>query len=516
MNDQISGYYLDREQQAIVLDNSKYLLVVAGAGSGKTLTILGKIHYLLKYQKINPNKILCISFTKKAADSLKDKIKNEFHYDIPVYTFHKLSLEILKEQKQSYEIADSNLLENMIHKFFTEIILSYPRQMKLILNYFKIKKYKNVKKSYLSFYQNNQKLFLLLENLLSTFIHLLKCNHYSLEDFPMFLKKVKRTFSYSKYKKEKIFLILSLNLYLLYQEYLEENGEIDFDDMIQKATEVIHNQGSHNSYQYIIIDEYQDTSYIRFTLVKKILEKTNAKLMVVGDDFQSIYRFTGCDLSLFIYFTNYFKDAKIMKIQNTYRNSQELIKVAGDFVMKNKKQISKELCSHKTLEKPIQIIYYHNLKECFKKLIMEIYQSTKKSILVLGRNNKDIQLVLDKCFELKEDGTIIYKLDTKIKLYYLTAHKSKGLEEENVIIINLVDSYLGFPNQIKDDKVLRLVSKNREKYPYSEERRLFYVALTRTKNYVYLLVPFKNPSIFVTELIHDYPKMINIQNKKEK
>lgn len=506
MNDKINGYYLDREQQAIVMDESKNLLVVAGAGSGKTLTILGKINYLVKYKKINPNEILCISFTKKAADSLKTKIENEFGFTMPVYTFHKLSLEILKEQKEIYEIADSNLLENIIHEFFLETILSYPQQMKLVLYYFKIRKHKNIKQSYLFFYQNNKKLFILLENLLSTFIHLLKCNHHSLEDFSLFLKQARKTFSYSNYKKEKRFLILALNIYLLYQKYLKENEEIDFDDMIVKATKVV--KDNKRSYRYIIIDEYQDTSYIRFRLVKEILDRTGAQLMVVGDDFQSIYRFTGCDLSLFINFVHYFKEAKIMKIQNTYRNSQELIKVAGDFVMKNKKQISKRLCSHKSLQKPIQIIYYHNLKECFKKVITEIYQSTKKPILVLGRNNKDIQLVLDKYFKLKEDGTIIYQLNTNMKLYYLTAHKSKGLEEENVIIINLVKSYLGFPNQIKDDRILRFVSKSIERYPYSEERRLFYVALTRTKNYVYLLVPYKNPSIFVKELVKDYPDMV--------
>lgn len=236
--------------------------------------------------------------------------------------------------------------------------------------------------------------------------------------------------------------------------------------------------------------------------------------MVVGDDFQSIYRFTGCDLSLFINFTHYFKDAKIMKIQNTYRNSQELIKVAGDFVMKNKKQISKKLRSSKKLEKPIQIIYYHNLKKSFQDLVVKIYQNTHKPILVLGRNNKDIGFVLNREFQLKKDGKIMYKLDTNIELYYLTVHKSKGLEEENVIIINLVDSYLGFPNQIKDEKVLRFVCRNNEKYSFSEERRLFYVALTRTKNYVYLLVPYKSPSIFIKELERDYAKMLTIYQSK--
>lgn len=511
MNDKINGYYLDTEQRKIVQDESKHLLVVAGAGSGKTLTILGKIHYLVKYKDVNPDEILCISFTKKAADSLKEKIKKEFGYHMPVYTFHKLSLEILKENHQEYEIADSNLLENIIHEFFRDTILNYDKQMKLVLNYFKIKKIKNIKEHYLQFYNKNQKKILLLEKLLSTFIHLLKCNNHTLEDFPTFLKKAKKTIFYTKYQKEKLFLTLALNIYLLYESYLNENKEIDFDDMIMKATNEVREKNIYQNYKYVIIDEYQDTSYIRFQLVKEILNKTKANLMVVGDDFQSIYRFTGCDLSLFLNFKSYFPEAKIMKIQNTYRNSQELIKVAGNFVMKNKKQIPKNLHSNKVLLKPIRIVYYHQIKDKFEELVLKIYQETNQPILVLGRNNKDIYSVLNHNFKLEEIGKITYQKNPKINLYYLTSHKSKGLEEENVIMINLTDDLLGFPNRIRDDKVLRFVSKNQEKYPYSEERRLFYVALTRTKNYVYLLVPYKNKSIFIKELLKNYPKQIEIK-----
>lgn len=498
MNDKINGYYLDKEQQEIVLDESKYLLVVAGAGSGKTLTILGKINYLIKYKNIKPEEILCISFTKKAADSLKDKIKKEFNLNMQVYTFHKLSIEILKEEN-IYEIADANLLENIIHEFFYETITKYDNHMKIVLKYFKIKPKKEIKKSYLKFYNKNLKQIIILEKLLSTFIHLLKCNNYSLNDFSIFLKQSRKTFSYSKYIKEKRFLLLAINIYLIYQTYLNENNEIDFDDMIIKATNYVKDNEIKKKYKYIIIDEYQDTSYIRFKLINELINKTDANLMVVGDDFQSIYRFTGCDLSLFLDFKSYFPEAKIMKIQNTYRNSQELIKIAGDFVMKNKKQIYKKLHSNKTLDNPIKIIYYNDIKKSFKELILKIHNETFQSILVLGRNNNDINLILDDELNL-ENGNIIYKKYPDIKMYYLTIHKSKGLEEENVIIINLENKILGFPNQIKDDKVLRFVSRNNDKYPYSEERRLFYVALTRTKNYVYLLVPNKNQSVFINEI----------------
>lgn len=504
MNDKIYGYYLDKEQQKIVLDKSKYLLVVAGAGSGKTLTILGKINYLVKYKKINKNDILCISFTKASSESLKEKIKQEFNLDMNVYTFHKLSLEIIKENKIRYNITDKDTLDNIIHNFIFIDVLNNKKYMKRILKHFKIK-YKN-KKEYLKFIENNEEVEL-FEKLISTFIHLFKCNGYKLEDFNLFLKKAKRKIF--KYSYNKNFLIIVLNIYLEYEKYLKTNKEIDFDDMIIKATNLVNKKGIKHKYKYIIIDEYQDTSLVRFNLIKEILDKTNSNLMVVGDDFQSIYRFTGCDISLFLNFKKYFKKAKILKIQNTYRNSQELIDIAGNFVMKNKSQINKNLKSNKHINKPIKIVYYENIRRKFIEIINKIHKETNKPILILGRNNKDINILLNNKIKLENDN-LIYLENKNIKMKYLTVHKSKGLEEENVIIINLEDKLLGFPNKIEDSKLLKYVTKNKEKYLYSEERRLFYVALTRTKNNNYLLVPKNKESQFIKELKKDYKNQIEI------
>ena len=495
MNFKINGYFLDKEQTNIVLDNSKYLLVVAGAGSGKTLTILGKINYLINYLNVKKEEILCISFTREASNSLKNKIKNEFNIDLDVYTFHKLSLEILKENNKEFEITSSDTLDNIIHEFIYIKVLNYEKQMQLILKYFKVR-YKN-KDMYLLFLDGNEDKIKVLEKLISTFIHLFKCRGYDLNSFTVLLKKAKRNIF--KYHHYKMFLIIALNIYLEYTTYLDENNEIDFDDMIIKAIGIIKEKGINKSYKYIIIDEYQDTSFIRFSLVKEIINKTNAKLVVVGDDFQSIYRFTGCDLDLFLNFKKYFKDAKVMKIQNTYRNSKELIKIAGDFVMKNNKQIKKNLKSSKSIKKPIRLVYYKNIRIEFRKLLKEMYNENKKNILVLGRNNNDIYMVLDKRYFKIDKDRIIYLENIDMNIRYLTVHKSKGLEEENIIVINLEDKLLGFPSQIKDEKVLRFVSL-KEEYLYAEERRLFYVALTRTKNYVYLMVPRSNESVFIKEI----------------
>ena len=498
----IGKYILDEQQTNIVLDESKHLLVVAGAGSGKTLTILGKIDYLIKEKHINPKNILCISFTKEASNSLKNKLKKELNIDLNVYTFHKLGLEIIKKY-ENFDITDEYTLDNIIEEFF-KVDCFNKYNLKNVLKFFELPN----KKEYAKFLNNKLKFnkYLIL---FKTFIHLFKANDYKLEDFIVFLNKAKSIFNWKNYYKEKAFLKLTLNIYLKYQSYLKENGEIDFDDMLIKSRKYVERYGFNNDIKYVIIDEFQDTSKVRFNLIKAILDKTGARLMVVGDDFQSIYRFTGCDLDVFVNFQNYFNDSKIMKIETTYRNSQELITSAGLFIMKNKQQIKKNLKSDKHIKKPIKIVYYNNATKSFKNLLTYLNKLNKNNILVIGRNNKDIYKYIDKDFKYDETQ-LKYLNHLNMSLRYLTAHTSKGLEEDDTIIINMEDSLLGFPSQIEDSKVLRFVSNKTNTIKYDEERRLFYVALTRTKNNVYLLVPKNNPSMFIQELVNDYKNLIEI------
>ena len=312
-----------------------------------------------------------------------------------------------------------------------------------------------------------------LKKLIITFINLFKTNNYNLDYF-------------LKIKKDKEIIRIIIDIYLLYEEELKSTDSLDFNDMIVKATKIIQNKCILNV-KYIIIDEYQDTSFIRYMLIKEIKNETNAKVLCVGDDYQSIYRFNGCSLNMLLNFKKYFKHSKILKISNTYRNSQELIDIAGFFIQKNKKQIYKKLKSNKHIEKPIKIMYGNNLN----KIITGIKD---KNILILGRNNFDINQ---------------YNYNKTSNIKYMTIHKSKGLEEDAVVIINLKDDLLGLPNKMVDNKIINYVNKYKCEYPYDEERRLFYVALTRTKGNVYLLVDKKNPSIFVKEIMSKCSKYID-------
>ena len=497
----INGYELDKEQKEVVLSNNKNILVIAGAGSGKSMTIIGKIKYLIYKQHINKEEILCISFTNDSCLSLKQNLlKNGI--DIEVLTFHKLGMKILKENKQKVNITEIDILELTIDTFFSQDIFINHNYIIYLLKYAKVKYKKN---NYIEKYKEllcSNKITN-IKNTISKFIHLYKSNGYDNKHIETIIKKYNNIFN----KRYIYLLIIITKIMLEYQNNLKEEKLIDFDDIILLSTKLVYK--TKLNYKYIIIDEFQDTSFTRYNLIKEIIKNTNASFLAVGDDYQSIYRFTGCDLYLFLNFTKYFDDSVIYKIQTTYRNSQELISIAGKFVQKNKLQIYKNLKSNKKLNIPIKIVYYQNQKEMFLKLLDKLYEENKKNIMVLIRNNKDINHIKSKSI-LIENNKIIYSKHKDMEINYLTVHKSKGLEKETVIIISLENSEWGFPNKIKDEKILKYILPKKEKCKYSEERRLFYVGITRTKNETYLLTNKKNPSLFVRELVNYDLKSIKI------
>ena len=593
--DNICGLPLDRNQRnAIIRDDSKNL-IVAGAGSGKSLTIIGKIHYLIAKKNIKEDEILCISFTNETTKRLKNKLKTIYNYDIDVYTFHKLGFQIIKNHIKNIKIASNDVLEECINSYFNSMS---KKQIIDIMNYFneftKIPKdyktkdknitlkmiceniaefvgstdevevanilyIKGVKYTYeqttygsvfhifnkkIHYYNFKNPYYTLLCIDLNK-INIYKSNLYekgllfhvekilnnnNITTFPLDYEKIYKDmlhnnndyiFSLKKliinfmnvYKSgtkkidelekesrgntiEYAFIHIFKEIYNKYEEHLYNKHAIDINDMLIKATELTKDKYNYKQYKYILIDEFQDTSLVRYSLIHNIIKHTNAKLIAVGDDFQSIYRFSGCNVDLFINFQKYFGSFKISYIENTYRNSQELIDIAGSFVMKNPNQIKKKLYSSKHIDFPIEIYYYDDLSTELLKIINTL--STGESKLILGRNNKDINLLENNSIRLEKD--YIYVKTIKEKIPYLTVHKSKGLEYDYIFIINMIDSINGFPSKIEESNILKMVLPKEEEYPYAEERRLFYVALTRAKEKVFIFAPKKNPSIFIKEI----------------
>lgn len=315
-----------------------------------------------------------------------------------------------------------------------------------------------------------------------------------------------------------LFLEIAETVYTYYQDALKKHNQIDYADMINEGTYYlteIQKQGIKLPYKYIIIDEFQDIARQRFDFAKKLSEVSDAKVVAVGDDWQSIYAFAGADITLFTKFTQIMGEGKEMQITHTYRNSQELIDIAGNFIQKNQTQIKKRLISPKHIENPVVIETYEDtyrasehLADCVESAIEKIWkeQGKKSSILLIGRYKFDFyNLQRTGRFEdLGRAGRVKSVKFPEANLTFLTAHSSKGLGYDNVIILNMKENKFGFPSQIEDDPIMKLVIHEDTSVPFAEERRLMYVALTRTKNRVYVVVPKSRPSRFIIEMIQDY------------
>lgn len=683
--DNIDGKSLDDQQRDAVVTDEYSNLIIAGAGSGKTLTVVGKIKYLVEEKNINPDEILATSFTKKSVGELQKRIDNSGIKGVDVSTFHKLGLSHL----DNTGIVNENALENHIKEYLGGIILDYPDQLASFLQFYgyysyisqdydefesegariedlngidletikskidkiaddraveastlqgervksieelmianflylngvdyvyektypmsnpKGRKYspdfympeydlwlehfgidedyrarwikneleeqkyiegitwkRNLHKengtklieTYSYYSKTNELLYMLAEklreqgvelgqdtdrlveiykklkdddkfskniiNLIKTFISLYKSNDSSIDYVYKKIKEVHKddTFLVTRAQNFLSFTYPILNSYNL---ELQKAKLLDFDDMINKAAIEISKTGPNKNYKYIIVDEYQDISASRFRLINEIRKHTNAKLICVGDDWQSIYRFAGSDVGLFTNFEKYVGYHETLKIENTYRNSQQLVNIASKFVTKNPSQIKKDIHSPKKHHDPIKFYASDDQVSMLENAINNILSRDENysgKILVLGRHQFDLTNALGitewtkgtaKAGELilkrtKDSLTISYKGYDNIE--FMTVHKSKGLESDDVIIINLVNNLYGFPNKMSDDPIISLLLSDPENEPYAEERRLFYVALTRTKNTVHLLakgLERKTHSRFFEELIKD-------------
>ena len=364
-----------------------------------------------------------------------------------------------------------------------------------------------------------------LVKLVCTFIQNFKTNGFTFEKFDSFKYKTNNV-------RTKLFLDICEQCYHEYTKRLKEKNAIDFEDMINDSAKIIHEQeinGKKLDFKYIIVDEYQDISRQRFNLTKELSNLCNAKIIAVGDDWQSIYAYAGSDITLFTHFKEAFGYGLELSITKTYRNAQEVIDIAGGFIQKNTSQIKKALVSPKHIQNPVVIETYTEevdrkqyegkggkyflIGKTVETVVKQILQGNPtSSILLLGRYGFDAyNLGRSSDFVYDEKTGNLYSNTFKDKpIEFMTVHRAKGLGYDNVIIINARNEVYGFPSQVQEDPVLKYVVKDDHSIEYAEERRLFYVALTRTKNRVYIVAPKEHPSEFVTELLNDYHSSIKV------
>ena len=691
----IDGKSLDDQQRTVVVTDEDRNLVIAGAGSGKTLTIAGKVKYLCDAKGIAPEDILLIAFTRKSAEEMSERISGKLGLPVQATTFHKLGLDIITEASGKRPDVQDDLTD-FVRDYFEDKIIGDHKAVKNLIEYFAyylkipadMDKYESLGAAYeaekgadfetlrgkyerakfvtdvaedrrsgkrtlqneqvksldevsianflflngikyeyerlypfeaddpkrkayrpdfylpdydiyiehfginregklpwlsaveekkyqegmawkrafhkhngtklletFSYYSSEGRLEDELEKLLKangvefkepdfidiyetvyasesdkyfsefiglccTFITLFKSGGYDSSEIRS-LRSTNPAYQKPYYwKRTALFLMLIAPILHAYNANLEEHGAIDFSDMINKAANLVADGFRVRPYKWVIVDEYQDISVARYKLLKAILDQTGAKLLCVGDDWQSIYRFTGSDISLFTHFDRYFGFPAIMRLEQTYRNSQQLIDEAGAFVMRNPQQYEKNLRSSKSLDYPITFMCYKdNPFSMLQRTVDKIIQNSgpDASILLLGRTNYDLEMLREsKLFHIKKNGELTYNASPSTPISFLTVHRSKGLEADNVVLLNFQNATLGFPNKIADDPLLELVLTDGDDFKYAEERRLLYVALTRTRNSVFVLVDEYRPSEFMQEFkLSKSVLILNRDNRSE-
>lgn len=682
-----SNIVLDEEQRRAILIDEDYSLIIAGAGSGKTTTMVAKVKYLIEKKKVNPTNIILLSYTNMSVDDLNRQLNTQFHLNVEALTFHKLGRRVLNSTSAvPFQIIDDGGIYHLLCEYFLEKVFTNKSVLKKYTKYFSkylvLDDYCMNYSSYDDYYKHymDLKYDACKENLkeeikkrinnrtashktingesvksdgevkIANYLYTHGINYgyektypylcrkpykpdFTIEndDMPIFVEyygptilknngtwqsyneqyqktiELKRNTHnvnntdlvelYGRYEDKRYFLeelskeldkrnivkrkrsekeifyrlletsksykyaglirlllncinlfkekrytkdefrkiiencsndtlknqlVLFKDAYSYYEQKRKELNRIDFNDMIYGAYENVEKFKEYRKrlkYDYIIIDEYQDISYQRYRLAKKISDLFSAKIVAVGDDWQTIYSFSGSNIDLFTKFDEAMGYSEEIQITNTYRNSQELIDLAGEFILQNDFQISKKLHSNKHIEKPVKLVQYNygetefDLPSKLEELLKKIYSlNPNDNILLLVRFGFELELLLQSKLFYKnrlDDSKIICKAIPDAKIDILTVHKSKGLGYDRVIILNGLDSKYGFPSQISDEVLVKYLrgdyddrNEFKELIEYPEERRLFYVAMTRTKNELYIMIPtsYKYRSDFIKEI----------------
>ncbi len=325
-------------------------------------------------------------------------------------------------------------------------------------------------------------------HLLSQLLSLLKSTFVSVQDL------VNKATQHEDYERMLATTQLFEPIYKAYQQHLIDSQTIDFDDMIGKAISYIESNRYQSNFTHILVDEFQDISASRTRMIKALLaQQPDSTLFCVGDDWQAIYQFTGSDVAITKQFEEYFGIAATSVLDTTFRFNNKIGDVASGFVMQNPAQISKKIQSFHQVQHPaVSLLKTANNNAGIEEALALINANVKTSasVLILVRFSHD-----------RPDISRLRNHYPKLRLTIMTVHGSKGKEADYVIILGLQKGKFGFPSEKAHHPILDMVLPNADSFTFAEERRLFYVALTRAKHHVYLISDGNNASDFVRELI---------------
>lgn len=308
----------------------------------------------------------------------------------------------------------------------------------------------------------------------------------------------------------RLYLFLYERIAAEWENHLREGKYVDFEDMLVQAAQHVESGAYTSPFRVILVDEFQDCSRVRIRLLRALTKNPRGEthLCVVGDDWQGINRFAGSDISVMTEFERKFENATRLTLNKTFRCPQDLCDVSSAFIQANPAQIKKNVRTTNPLSKTPMLAFGLQSKEGIsdyvEKTLADMYRFASDgklrpmkgshiTIMLLGRYHDDMPRALDQWNQ---------RFGYLLKIEFRTAHASKGLEAEYVFVLNVIEGTRGFPSQIQDDPALQLAMPAPDPFPFAEERRLFYVAMTRARKQVRFYTVLSQPSQFLVELAH--------------
>ena len=508
--DKFESSPLNDSQRRSVLINQDHNLVLAGAGTGKTSVLVARAGYLVANQVARPEEILMLAFGRKAAEEMSERLSQKVNSDIKVATFHSLGTQIIQAVEGSMPnvsplALDEKARAGWIAEMLTEQwqTAASAKRWQKHLTQWRIPGFKA---------DNSMEKQARSEQLAAWIWRHIELIGQRGANKSELSQSIEASDSHTSKARMKSELALLWPCYRAYEQYLKANKQIDFNTMIQKATEYVAAGKFVPEWRFIMVDEYQDISPHRLALIEALCQLEQADsprptLFAVGDDWQAIYRFAGADVNLTTGFEARFGSSHITELETTYRFNSMIGEVANVFIQQNPQQLKKKLTSFKKQKRKAVTLLCQDLLE--QELVQLASQNSKSkdgqpvSVLLLGRNNN----------QRPEKLKAWQKQWPQLELSFMTCHASKGREADYVFILDVNKGI--FPAPDRETGLAGCLQARNEQFNDAEERRLFYVALTRAKKHVWVCADPEKTSPFVNELIDEkYPVMNKIKRVK--
>lgn len=477
---------LNRAQAQAVVNNEDSLLVLAGAGSGKTSVLVARVGWLLQRAEVAEEQILLLAFGRKAAQEMEQRLADRLSIDtLSVKTFHALALHIITQS--SKKIPKISTLESDTSARQQLLLTCWQQQCR---------EKKAMAKGWRQWleeelqwevpegeYWQDEKLMARLAGRLDSWLTLIRMHGGSQAEMiasaseeiqPRFTRAIK----------------LMAPLLKCWKTTLRTAGEVDFSGLIHQALNVLEKGRFISPWKHILVDEFQDISPQRAALLAALRQQnSHTSLYAVGDDWQAIYRFAGAQTVLTSEFVQHFSAGETCMLDTTYRFNTRIGEIANQWVQQNPWQQKKSLNSQVKGDKhSVNLLVDDKLESLLDKL--SGYALPEQRILILAR----YRFLRPAC--LDNAGTRWPKLN----IDFMTIHASKGQEADYVIVLGLQAGKDGFPAQTRESVFEQVLLPQAEDFPDAEERRLLYVALSRARQRVWLLFNKQQPSSFVEGL----------------